>query len=263
MPPEFDPDCMSRCAYIFLDEAGNFDFNVNGTRYFALASVSMRRPFLAFDALDNYKHDCLEAGRNLEYFHCSHDREEVRNGLFDLIAAHLDGIRIDYLVVQKSGTDPPLQEAVRFCPEMLGHLLKVVLPRELDADSSEVIIITDAIPVNRKRRAVEKAVRTTLARMLPPGMNYRVLHHQSRSHYGLQVADYSCWAVFRKWLGSGREGRALGTTVSSRRCATSSRFEAVEWQVRADGRQVKKATPPTTPFLESAHLERLSSGGDL
>ncbi len=89
MPPEFDPDCMSRCAYIFLDEAGNFDFNV--------------------------------------------------------------------------------------------------------------IIITDAIPVNRKRRAVEKAVRTTLARMLPPGMNYRVLHHQSRSHYGLQVADYCCWAVFRKW----------------------------------------------------------------
>ncbi len=123
----------------------------------------------------------------------------MRNGLFDLIAAHLDGIRIDYLVVEKSGTDPPLQEAVRFYPEMLGYLLKVVLPRELDADTSEVIIITDAIPVNRKRRAVEKAVRTTLARMLPPGMNYRVLHHQSRSHYGLQVADYCCWAVFRKW----------------------------------------------------------------
>jgi hypothetical protein len=94
---------------------------------------------------------------------------------------------------------PPFRKAVRFYPEMLGHLLKVVLPRELDADTSEVIIITDAIPVNRKRRAVEKAVRTTLARMLPPGMNYRVLHHQSRSHYGLQVADYCCWAVFRKW----------------------------------------------------------------
>lgn len=149
--------------------------------------------------LDDYKHDCLEAGRNLEHFHCSHDREEVRNGLFNLIAAHLDGIRIDYLVVEKSGIDPALQEAMRFYPEMLGHLLKVVLPRELDADTSEVIVITDAIPVNKRRKAVEKAVRTTLGRMLPPGMNYRVLHHQSRSHYGLQVADYCCWAVFRKW----------------------------------------------------------------
>ena len=63
---------MTRCAYIFLDEAGNFDFSANGTRYFALASVSMRRPFPAFNALDDYKHDCLEAGRNLEHFHCSH-----------------------------------------------------------------------------------------------------------------------------------------------------------------------------------------------
>ena len=187
------------CAYIFLDEASNFDFGVNGTRYFALASVSMRRPFTAFTALDDYKHDCLEAGRNLEYFYCSHDREEVRTGLFDLIAAHLDGIRIDSLVVEKSRAGPALQEAVRFYPEMLGHLLKFVLPRELDADTSEVIVITDAIPVNKKRKAVEKAVRTTLARMLPPGMNYRILHHQSRSHYGLQIADYCCWAVFRKW----------------------------------------------------------------
>ena len=190
---------MKRCSYIFLDEAGNFDFSVNGTRYFVLTSISTRRPFPAFDAMDNYKHDCLEAGRNLEHFHCSRDREEVRNTLFDLIAAHLDDIRIDYLVVEKPGTDPVLQEVVRFYPEMLGHLLQIVLPRELDADTSEVIVITDVIPVNKKRRAVEKAMRTTLAGMLPPGMNYRILHHQSRSHYGLQVADYCCWAVFRKW----------------------------------------------------------------
>jgi len=187
------------CAYIFLDEAGNFDFGVNGTRYFAVASVSMRRPFTPFIALDDYKHDCLEAGRNLEHFHCSHDREEVRNSLFDLIAAHLHGIRIDYLVVEKSRIGPALREPIRFYPEMLGHLLKVVLPRELDADTGEVIVITDAIPINKKRKAVEKAVRVTLARMLSPGMNYRILHHQSRSHYGLQVADYCCWAVFRKW----------------------------------------------------------------
>ncbi|OHC69590.1 MAG: hypothetical protein A3H93_02840 [Rhodocyclales bacterium RIFCSPLOWO2_02_FULL_63_24] len=26
-----------------------------------------------------------------------------------------------------------------------------------------------------------------------------ILHHASRSHYGLQIADYCNWAVFRKW----------------------------------------------------------------
>ena len=40
---------MNRCAYIFLDEAGNFDFSQNGTRYFVLTSVSTRRPFAAHD----------------------------------------------------------------------------------------------------------------------------------------------------------------------------------------------------------------------
>lgn len=164
-----------------------------------MTSVSARRPFPWFNSLDDYKHECLEAGRNLEYFHCSRDREEVRNGLFGLIAAHLDGMRIDCLVVEKPRTAPALRETERFYPEMLGRLLRFVLPRELDTDANEVIVITDVIPINKKRQAVEKAVRTTLARMLPPGMNYRVLHHQSRSHYGLQVADYCCWAIFRKW----------------------------------------------------------------
>ena len=63
----------------------------------------------------------------------------------------------------------------------------------------KVIVITDTIPVNKKRRAIERAARTALHSMLPPGMKYHILHHQSRSHYGLQVADYCCWAIFRKW----------------------------------------------------------------
>ena len=191
---------MADCTYIFLDEAGNFDFSANGSRYFVLTSVSMRRPFPLYGALDAYKHDCLEAGRSLEYFHCSHDRTEVRNGLFDLIATHLDDMRIDCMVIEKALTDPTLHQDSRFYPAMLGHLLKLVLPIELDIGGAEqVIVITDSFPVNRTRRAVEKAVRTTLARMLPPAVNYRVLHHQSRSHYGLQIADYCCWAVYRKW----------------------------------------------------------------
>ena len=67
------------------------------------------------------------------------------------------------------------------------------------AETDEIIVITDTIPVNRRRRAVEKIVQTTLGRVLPRQTRYRVLHHQSRSHYGLQVADYCCWAFFRRW----------------------------------------------------------------
>nr|WP_226047782.1 DUF3800 domain-containing protein [Acidithiobacillus caldus] len=65
--------------------------------------------------------------------------------------------------------------------------------------------MTDTVPVQKKRQAIEKAIQQALAKMLPAGMSYRILHHASRSHYGLQVADYCCWAVFRKWQRSETE----------------------------------------------------------
>ena len=109
-------------------------------------------------------------------------------------------MNIDCLVVDKSEVLSAMRDEVRFYPAMLGHLLSRVASIELESgDTEEIVIITDTIPVNRRRRTVEKAVQTTLARMLPSRVKYRILHHQSRSHYGLQVADYCCWAVFRKW----------------------------------------------------------------
>jgi hypothetical protein len=190
---------MNHCAYIFLDEAGNLDFSVNGSRWFVLTSVSMRRPFTTTDALDGYKHDCLEYGLNTEYFHCADDNKHVRGRVFDIITDDMEAIRIDSLIVEKPKTGPALQADIRFYPEMLGHLLKYVVPKEIAAGATEVIVITDLIPVNKKRRAVEKGVQRALAEMLPDGMQYRILHHSSRSHFGLQVADYCCWAIHRKW----------------------------------------------------------------
>lgn len=190
---------MAECAYLFLDEGGNFDFSPTGTHYFVLTSVATRRPFPSHGPLDDFKHDCLEFGLDTEYFHCADDNPRVRRKVFDLIAACLDSIRIDCLVVEKSKTGPALREDKRFYPEMLGHLLKYVIPRELGKGVDEVIVITDTIPIQKKRQAVEKAIKGALASMLPGGMRYRILHHASRSHYGLQVADFCNWAVFRKW----------------------------------------------------------------
>jgi hypothetical protein len=29
--------------------------------------------------------------------------------------------------------------------------------------------------------------------------SYRVLHHDSKSNFDLQIADYCTWAIYRKW----------------------------------------------------------------
>ena len=190
---------MPSCTYVFLDESGNLDFSPKGSRYYLLTSVSMRRPFSVYGPLDAYKHDCIEYGLDNEFFHCAHDNSHVRRAVFDRIAECLGDMRIDILVVEKRKTLPALREDRRFYPQMLGYLLKYLLPKELSAGDDKMVVITDKLPVTRKRRAVEKGLRPTIARMLPRDMEYRVLHHESRSHYGLQVADYCSWAAFRKW----------------------------------------------------------------
>ena len=189
---------MTHCAYIFLDEAGNFDFSANGTRYFVLTSVSMRRPFGWCQLIDDYKYDCIEYGLENEYFHCADDNKHVRGRVFDIIGNHLNSLCIDCLVVEKAKTSPTLREDRRFYPEMLGHLLEFVLPKEFAVNTHEIIVITDTIPVNKRRKAIEKGIQLALTEKLSPGIKYRILHHDSRSHYGLQVADYCCWAVYRK-----------------------------------------------------------------
>ena len=82
---------------------------------------------------------------------------------------------------------------------MLGYLLRYVLEDQALDQYAEVIVFTDRIPVKGKRNAVEKAVKTTLSNMLPETARYRLLHHDSKSNFQLQIADYCNWAIFRKW----------------------------------------------------------------
>ena len=190
---------MSGAIYVFLDESGNLDFTMNGTRYFVMTSVSMQRPFPMNDALDAYKYDCLEYGLPQEYFHAAEDNQLVRGKVFDIIVAHLQNIRVDSLIVEKRKTVPGLQAEGQFYPKMLGHLLKHVLAMPSHREAAEVIIITDTLPLQRKLKSIRKTIQSTLTEMLPAGAKYQILHHDSRSHRGLQVADYCCWAIFRKY----------------------------------------------------------------
>lgn len=189
---------MSDSVYLFLDESGNLDFSSRGTRYFVLTSVSMRRPFEINETLDDYRYRYIESGANLEYFHCYNDRKAVRDVVFGLIHTHLGAMHIDYILVDKTRVPLVMQDSARFYPAILGNLLRTVMRAEIgDEKHREVIVITDTIPVNRRRRNVEKAISTTLAKALPEA-RFRALHHQSRSHYGLQIADYCSWAIYRR-----------------------------------------------------------------
>ena len=183
--------------YFFLDESGNFDFSRGGSPYFVLGCVIMKRPFEAYHELIHLRYDLIEEGFGLEEFHAAEDRQAVRNRVFQIIENHLDSLSIHALIIEKAKTAPALHDAKRFYPEMLGSLLQSVVESTPNVD--EIIVITDRVPVAKKRGAVEKAVKQTLSRMPPDDTSYRMFHHDSKSNVGIQVADYCTWAIARKW----------------------------------------------------------------
>lgn len=162
----------------------------------------MMRPFQMAEQLDNLKYDCIDLGLNIEYFHATEDKQEVRNRVFAIAQNHLDNIQIDTLIVEKRKTLPALQATFKFYPEMIGYLLKYPLARKIlnqyPVDLDEVIVITDSLPVNKKRNLFEKTIKAVLKRELPT-IHHRVMHHSSKSSMELQIADYCNWAIFRKW----------------------------------------------------------------
>lgn len=190
---------MAGNAYIFIDESGDFNFSPLGTAYFTLSSITTTRPFAFVSKLDTLKHDLMEQGHNIEYFHASEEAQPVRDRVFAIIQEHLNGLRIDSLIVEKRKVGPALRDELRFYPEMLGYLLRNLIGRPAFGDAEQLILLTDLLPVAKKRKAVEKAVKITLAKMLPKFRKYRIMHHSSKSSYGLQIVDYCNWAIYRKW----------------------------------------------------------------
>jgi len=209
----------SNTLYIFLDEGGNFDFSTKGTKYFTFTSITKERPFHAFKELSDLKYDLMEKGMNIEYFHASEDQQMTRNEVVDIICNNLEGVRCDSVIVEKCKTMPALQNPEQFYPKMLGYLLRHILERHDLNRYEDVIIFTDTIPIRKKRSAVEKAVKETLSDMLPEKAKYRIYHHESKSNFDLQIADYFNWAIYRKW------DRGDSRTYDRMKAAIKSEFD--------------------------------------
>ncbi len=161
--------------------------------------MTRERPFPDYSEFISLKYDLVEQGSDIEYFHASEDLQVVRDRVFDIIGRNLEGMRIDSVIVEKRKTHPSLRDVADFYPKMLGYLLIYVLTHQPLSQYTEVLVFTDRIPVSQKRNAVEKAVKTTLSNMLPKTARYRLLHHDSKSNFQLQIADYCNWAIYRKW----------------------------------------------------------------
>jgi hypothetical protein len=192
----------SDTRYVFLDEGGNFDFSLKGTKILMATAVVSTRPFAWDEPLLAVKYNLLESAASTEYFHATEDKQHVRNQVFDCLESSTSNFEIHSVLIEKRKTHPKLQELEALYPIMLGWLLTYIFNRLSKSGAkadSQVIVITDRIPHQKKRAAAEKAIKEHLSIILPKSLKYQLCHHDSKSCLGLQVADYCNWAIYRKW----------------------------------------------------------------
>jgi len=185
---------------IFIDESGDFEFSSKGSRLFVLTAVTTVGCADLLHEFFRLKRDLAVEGQGVERFHATDDSIAVRNRFFDLIAAHVDHgcFKVDSVIVRKNRTNPAIRDPETFYAMSLKWLLQWVFNCHTTGIDS-VLVWTDLLPRRKKREVFEKTVKTYLVKSLKVHLPYRLHHHSSASDPLLQVADYCCWAIARKW----------------------------------------------------------------
>ncbi len=181
------------CSHLYLDEAGNFDFGPNGTRWLVLTCVKIPWNRQRIAHLAQLRRDLLLEGVALEYFHASEDNRRVRQRFLETLRHWLPPASVKIRAVMKRDIDPALWSPERFYPAFAGPLIEEHVGKEME----HVYVFSDSLPVNRKRRGLEKAVAAELASRAAGKGTHTFLHHASKSNFDLQIADYCCWAAWR------------------------------------------------------------------
>lgn len=203
--------------HIHLDESGDWSFTPKGTKYFVLTLAWTYDPEPLASALTKLRFGLVKGGAHLESFHAAPDLQSTRDSVVQTLVNH-DGWRYASVVMEKRKINPVLREPDKFYPKFAGMLLKFVLRGSHRRPGTDrVLVYADTLPMTKaKREGVLKAMKTTCASCLPAGVDHHVFSYGRLANKWLQVADYCCWGVAKKWE------RNDSRTYDQLRCRLSS-----------------------------------------
>jgi hypothetical protein len=216
--------------HIHLDESGDWAFNKKGTRFFVLATAWTYDPQPLADDLTRLRFGLVRKGWNIDAFHASPDKQPIRDVVTKTMLAQKNW-HWAAVVIEKCKVNPTLREPHRFYPKFAGSLLRFIFRGSLRSPTERVLVYADSMPIgNRaKREGVIKAIKTTCASDLDASVEHHIFSHRLPSNAWIQVADYCCWSVFKKWESD--DARAY--------TELTPRLRATEMNITARGDQTK------------------------
>ena len=201
--------------YVFADEAGNFDFSRgrDASRYFILPTVVADSGGVGEELL-RLRRDLVWRGIEVgDGFHATEDRQEVRDAVFRLLVQR--SLRVDATIFEKAKARPHLiVDEPTFYKYAWFYHFKHVAAQAL-GDQDRVMIVSASLGTRRKRAAFRAAIED-VARQLLHRREWRVGWWSAASDPCLQVADYCCWAIQRRWeRGDDRSYRLVQPLIAS------------------------------------------------
>ena len=185
-------------VYLYFDESGNLDFTQNGSPFFIMTCAAVQRPFITVHILDEIKYNLIEGGDDIEKLHACEDRNEVRKLVYQVLAMEPNEYRVYSAYVKKASIPDEMRTPDEIYSRLYSLIFDEVFALEIDQSVKQVIAITDRLPVDAKRRSVERPLKKYMkGKFQDNGIPYRLLHHDSVSDMNLQATDYFCWAAHR------------------------------------------------------------------
>ena len=201
---------ISDTVYIFVDEAGDMDFSLKGSKYYMFNFLIKKRPFNLHEYISNYRYSLLERNLdplndtrlNIEAFHACEDNKYIKDEIFNIISTfNVDSVKSYSYILEKPKVEPnKRQEKDKFYIDNLNLAIHQLLDK-LQIDKN-FVIITDRLPVQKNKNKQVSALKKGIKEYLKSNnlnIRYDIFHHCSASSVNLQIVDYISWAIFRKY----------------------------------------------------------------
>ena len=196
--------------HVFADEAGNFDFsrNKDASTYFILTTVTFFDDRSACHDLDRLRYELAWEGAEgaAGPFHATEEKQAIRDRVFAALSSH--GFRVDATIFEKSKSQPQLRASPeRFYQYAWYYHMRHVAPQVVRAPD-ELLVIAASIGTKKKEAAFHRGVVDVMTQVTPILLT-KTAHWPASSDTGLQIADYCCWAIQKKWERNDPRSHAL------------------------------------------------------
>jgi hypothetical protein len=184
--------------YVFADETGDLGYNSEkGSKYFGFGTAAYTSGSCP-NFTDAFKLRCgLEAsGISIkEGFHATNDRWAIRDEIFNLIT--LEPPRFDFTFLNKGNAYPHVKAKgdLHLYGLAWGMHFRTIAQQVASAEDVIYCIMGD-IQTKAKKREIEFVVKD-IAEQVPDRKIVPIIWN-SKSSWGLQVADYGLWEAQRK-----------------------------------------------------------------